>query len=188
MSNWRWYPWWHNPSTVSHIASMRGSHRRWAPARFAPLLGIAILSGACSVGGSGTMTPSATANSTLTAMATGVPNATVVAGTLHVVVNFAVVCRTYHCASSNDAWCVGGSSQDNFPSYTLSNIGQIQLSWVGAVVSAQSMGVALTLWRGTLGNHVSQIVRLSGPTRHDFDLTFSWSGHSASESVHCLLL
>ncbi len=153
----------------------------------APLLVLGIVSGACSVSGSGATTPSTTATALATATATSVPTATLVPGTLHIVVNFAVICPTYHCASSNDAWCVGGSSQDNYPSYTLSNTGQAQLSWVGAVVAAQNVSMALTPSSGTLGNHASQTVHLSGTTGHDFDLTFSWSGHSASEMVHCLL-
>jgi hypothetical protein len=110
-----------------------------------------------------------------------------VPGTLHIVVNFAAVCPTYHCASPDDAWCVGGSSQDNYPSYTLSNTGQASLSWSGAIVPAQNVSMALTPSSGALGNHASQTVHLNGTTGHDFGLTFSWSGHTASESVHCLL-
>jgi len=159
--------------------------RHHALALFAPLLVLTIVIGACSVGGSGATTPSATA--TASATPTPVPTSTLVPGTLQIVVNFAVVCPTYHCASSNDAWCVGGSSQDNYPSYTLSNTGQAQLSWSGAVVAAPHVSMALTPSSGTLGNHASQTVHLSGTTGHDFDLNFSWSGHTASESVHCLL-
>jgi hypothetical protein len=106
---------------------------------------------------------------------------------LHVVVNFAAICPQYQCASSNDAWCVGGSSQDNYPSYTLSNTGQAPLSWSGSVTPAQYVSMALTPLSGTLNHQASQIVHLSGTTGHDFDLTFSWGGHTTSESVHCLL-
>jgi hypothetical protein len=132
-------------------------------------------------GGTATVSPTATATASPTASPTLVP------GALHIVVNFAAVCPTYHCASPDDAWCVGGSSQNNYPSYTLSNTGQASLSWSGAVVAAQNVSMALTPSSGTLGNHASQTVRLSGTTGHDFDLTFSWSGHTTSETVHCLL-
>jgi hypothetical protein len=152
------------------------------------LMALVVVMAACQLTtGSGTTAVSPTVTTTAPPTATPTPSPTLVPGTLHIVVNLAMVCPTYHCASPDDAWCVGGSSQDNYPSYTLSNTGQAPLSWSGAVVPAQNVSMALTPSSGTLGDHASQIVHLSGTTGHDFDLTFSWSGHSTSESVHCLL-